>query len=193
MWELRDNNVMRILLGMAAGTTLFVTISFGVAQVAAQEISIETIALDGDPAPGADAGSTFNRFKDVAVNGSRAVAFHASLIRVGFDDCHAGLWAGPLNNVALVACEGFPAPDTEVGTNYFGPGDGGVPNKNGQVAFTSRLRGVGLSIFGDEGIWLGSPGNLVSSSIIGRMYSCVFSSIAACMAFSSCRGQFLFK
>ena len=138
-------------------------LALGGARAVAQQITIETVALDGDPAPGADAGSTFFTFNDVGAIAS-GTAFRAFLRTSGFGDCDEGLWAGPASGVALVACEGFPAPDTEVGTVFVTPGGGfpgtSVANDVGQVAFPSRLRGIGVGFFDDEGIWLGSPGNV---------------------------------
>lgn len=152
------------------GVFAFIIVAFGAValvlgggRAVAQQIAIETVALDGDPAPGADAGSTFFTFNDVGAIAS-GIAFRAFLRTAGFNDCDEGLWVGPASGVALVACEGFPAPDTEAGTTFVTPGGGfpgtSVANDIGQVAFPSRLRGIGVGFFDDEGIWLGSPGSV---------------------------------
>jgi len=124
---------------------------------------ITTVALDGDYAPGANDGSTFFAFNDVAVNEAGQVFFRAFLVTQGFDDCDEGLWIGGPNELSLIACEGFPAPDTEEGTTFLAPGGGfpgsGIPDDIGQVGFNSRLRGADIP-FNDGGIWLGSPSNV---------------------------------
>ncbi len=156
-------NGLRVSKGVLA-------LAFGAAAVVlaggravAQDITIETVAVEGDIAPGAVEGSTFFAFNDPGAIGT-GIAFRAFLRTVGFNDCDEGLWVGPATGLGLVACEGFPAPETEPGTTFLTPGGGfpgtSVANDVGQVAFPSRLRGIGVSIFEDEGIWVGSPDNV---------------------------------
>jgi hypothetical protein len=142
---------------------LAIALSAGIGSVFAEGVQIRTVALDGDIAPGADPGSTFFAFNDLAVNDSGAVSFRGFLVPLGFDDCDEGLWSGLPGGLALVACEGFPAPDTEEGTTFLAPGNGfpgnSVINDLGEVGFTSRLSGT-VEPFTGEGIWLGPPGNV---------------------------------
>lgn len=143
-------------------SAIFLCVAAG--QVLAQEIDFKTVVLNGDSAQGADLGSTFFAFNDVAINDTAEVSFRAFLETIVFEGCDLGLWVGSPSSLSLVACDGYPAPETEEGVTFLGPG-GGFPgnsilNELGQIAFTAGLQGDSLSIYNDEGIWVGNPDNL---------------------------------
>ena len=130
----------------------------------ADEVEVETVVLTGEIAPGADPGATFTAFNDTGINEFGAVSFRGFLATTGYEDCDEGLWVGSPGNLGLVACEDYQAAGTEDGTTYLAPGGGfpgqSVMNDAEEMTFSSRLWADGISIFEDEGIWIGTSDNV---------------------------------
>lgn len=118
---------------------------------------IVAVALQGETAPGT--GSTFSLLanRGPAVNAAGQVAFKALFN----GNAASGIWLGRPGDLALVAKTADTAPGAEPDT-FLVLSDRPYLNRVGQVAFLASLNG------GDEGIWVGRPGNLALVALTGR-------------------------
>jgi hypothetical protein len=126
----------------------------------------ESIARTGNAAPGT--GLNFHRFESPAMNNVGYYVF-AGEVSGATNTTNQGIWAGPSNNLQLVAREGSGAP------NYTGTGTIGTFNffslnpfennplveSQSQIAFFGYIEGPGIT-FGvnNNGLWAGTPGNI---------------------------------
>lgn len=117
------------------------------------------VVRSGDPAPGTDPGINFFSLADPVLNNAGAVAFSAGLIGGGVLFNTPGIWSGLPSNLELVARAGLPAPVTEAGT-VFSDLSTPILNGAGDVAFHATLTGPSVNQANNQGIWIGSPGNL---------------------------------
>lgn len=123
-------------------------------------MEIETLALSGQPVPGAPDGARFGRFVFVpALNDAGEVVFSGTLEQ-GTGGVTAsndrGLWiVDAERRTRLIAREGSPAPGGPPGSVFASMSQLPVLNDRGQVAFTGFLRlGVGGVTFADSaGVW----------------------------------------
>lgn len=118
---------------------------------------LEVVALEGDRAPGADAGVRFGSIRDnlTIINNAGQIVFSARALSTQDALSDTGIWATDADGLLqLVALEGNSAPGT--GDPEITFRDIGSPNLNdaGQVAFRSRLRGPGVNTLNIAGIWL---------------------------------------
>ena len=110
--------------------------------------AVTAVARVGTPAPG---GGNFNGFDEPLLNGAGQVAFEGFLTG---STSTRGIFAGTPGALAAVARNGDPAPG---GGNY-----SDFPflllNGAGQVAFRSRLTGLGVTAANDAALFAGLPG-----------------------------------
>jgi len=113
------------------------------------------VAREGDTAPGTSAGTNFTFFSKPVINGQGHTAFWGSLLvdtGAATVSNNTGIWSeGSGNGLALVAREGFTAPD--VGLGRFSILNDPVLNGAGQVAFIATLFGTGVHASNNSGIW----------------------------------------
>ncbi|HWL94452.1 MAG TPA: choice-of-anchor tandem repeat NxxGxxAF-containing protein [Phycisphaerae bacterium] len=132
---------------------------------------LELVALAGDstgaggtPAPGVPDANFSDLFTPVDVDAEGRSAFVAEIAGAGVDVTNdTGIWAGTVDELALVAHEGDAAPNTDAGVNFdeFDRILGGTPRINaGRVAFHATLIGTDIDETNNEGIWSGEPGAL---------------------------------
>ena len=130
--------------------------------------TFDKIILQGDPAPGTEAGTVFgNAFTYVPLvphiseTGDVAIAAFLSGPQVNASN-HTGLWAGMPGALSLVARAGSPAPGTPAGVVFrsfpvdfdpFAPELG-----NGHLAFHATLSGTGVGPTNDAGVWTRAAG-----------------------------------
>ncbi len=124
-----------------------------------------TVALSGDPAPGAPTGVVFDGFVTPVINASGTIAFRATLSGTGVSSANdAGIWAGQPGLLQGVAREGDAAADTfnsEVYADLLTPtGFNLVLNDAGEVGFLGVLDGPSVSVFDEDAVWVGAPGSL---------------------------------
>ena len=147
-------NALRVVLrgGVLAGALL---------SGPAWGLSIQTVVLTGDLAPGAGGSATYNSFSTPTLNDAGQTAF------VGFLDPgggvttsnDTGIWSGGAGSVALVAREGDVAPGTSSAT-YSGF-NAPVLNDAGQTAFRGSLnQGGDVTTSNNSGIWSEGSGSL---------------------------------
>ncbi len=120
----------------------------------AQAQTLRTVAISGDPAPGAGSGASFFDFEGLVLNDAGQVAFLGELTGTEVVDSNSlGIWSeGGGSGLALVARSGSAAPDVSSGV-YFGGLGNPVLNNVGQTAFAGGLVGEGAIPFIDNGIW----------------------------------------
>ena len=145
-------------------TMMAATLCVGIGGPAfAGPVTFRTVALSGDPAPGASAGATFFVFKSSpTINSAGQTAFKA-VPTVDFVD---GIWSEGTGTLSLVASWGDPAPGTPAGVTFTQvlPNTIVYPlphlNDAGQTAFVSSLTGPGVNGSNDLGIWTEGSGTL---------------------------------
>ena len=118
---------------------------------------LEVVALEGEPAPGADAGVSFGSIRDnrTVINNAGQIVFSAQVLSTQDGLSETGIWVTDADGLLkLVALGGNSAPGTGDPEIVFR--GIGSPNLNdaGQVAFRSRLRGPGVNNLNIAGIWL---------------------------------------
>jgi hypothetical protein len=118
----------------------------GPAALAATGYDIDTIALQGAPAPGT--ADNFGEFLDVALDESGRVAFGAPL---SSGVPNAGVWVDPGTGAELRVRNGHPAPAPQVGTYVFFGGFTRL-DETGRVGFGGVLTG------GIDGVFLDTAG-----------------------------------
>jgi hypothetical protein len=139
---------------------------------AAHAATLRTVALSGQPAPGAPNGISYGTFRAPVLNDVGQTAFHATLIGSGVDSTnYYGLWSEGSGSLALVARSGSHAPGMPSGVNYarfsfcvtcppnhsaYRP----ALNNAGQTAFRASLTGSGADSTNDTGIWSEGSGSL---------------------------------
>lgn len=127
------------------------------------QVIYQRVVGRGDPAPGAEAGSslTFRGFSSPSIGPAGQVAFGGALAGPGVNDWNdAGYWAGRAGSLGMVMREQAAAPGTDATYRPPLPAFGPVPppvNSSGAVLFFSALTS---GRFGDGGIWIGPPGGV---------------------------------
>jgi hypothetical protein len=127
-------------------------------QATSAQVTLTPVAISGRIAPGTDT-ALFDSFGGAALNANGDVAFYSTLDGLGVSDQNnTGIWAGALP-AGLAAREDDRPPGTPGGVEFdtlsdpmLGPG--------GHVAFRATLRGLGVNIENDAGIWSGRPAAL---------------------------------
>jgi len=156
-----------LILSTAAGW-------FGLAPDAHGALSIRTVVLTGEQAPGAAPGVVFEQFNNVIgsndpiINNAGQVVFGGQLSGPGIDNSNQrGLWseAGG-SGLGLVARHGEPAPGAGPGVvfSFLAPP---VLNDAGQVAFRSEIAGPGIDASNGTGIWSQAGGSLALAILAG--------------------------
>ncbi len=131
--------------------------------------TLQLVARDGDPAPGAGPGMVYGRgpFPSIEsvigpfINDAGQIAFRKSVIPAGSSGSgDNGIWLGAAGSMQLLALVGNDAPGTEPGVTYQDLTSDPVLNGAGQVVFSGRLIGPGIDATNDRGIWLGTDSSL---------------------------------
>lgn len=119
-------------------------------------LTIRTVAVTGDVAPGTD-GATYDAFGPVVLNHAGEAAFTATLTQGGAVDASndLGMWSEGTGALALIQRRGSPA----VGTAATWDAAIAPPvfNDAGQVAFHGTLSGTGVALSNDRAVWVGGP------------------------------------
>jgi hypothetical protein len=120
--------------------------------------SFRTVALSGQPAPGANPGENFgpfafnDQFYGVTLNGQGRVAFRGNLTNTGLSN-DSGLWSDGGGSLFLLAREGASAPDTEPDTLFASGLYTPIINDLGQTAFRGWLDYPPYGQNNDPAIW----------------------------------------
>ena len=146
---------LRTRTGILSAIILFAGIS-----AADAEVSIETVALTGDPAPGT-IGRTFAFLRIPALNGLGEAIFTAALDPSDFTD-REGLWVGNSDSLVSIVRQGDMAPGAS-GRTFTQFGQTANSNLSGDVAFVGVLDSSDRT--NDFGIWVSNEGNL---SLVAR-------------------------
>lgn len=123
------------------------------------------VAIEGEVAPGTAGGegNQFFLFESPTVNDHGEIAFHARVRGSGvYSSDDNGIWSDAGGNgLQLVARSGEAVPGTPDGVEFaIDPLHQLSFNNRGQLAFASRLDGVGIDRSNDWGIWSGKTGDL---------------------------------
>ena len=136
-----------------------------VAMYAGNIASPQQVARADDAAPGTPAGVTYLSFGIPVLNDAAQLAYIVSLAGSGVSSTNdSAIYAGSFASPQLIAREGNAAPGTTAGVNYLTLG---VPtlNDTGQIAFTTRLTGTGVTGANDAALYAGT---LVSPQLVAR-------------------------
>ncbi len=119
---------------------------------------LQLIVREGDQASGAGTGVKFTSFKNMILNAEGHVAFIGFLKGPGVDNMNdEGIWLQRDDSLNLVTRAGDAAPGTGLGVMFGTPYNlaFGEPvfNGVGQTAFLGSLRGSGVDLTNDSGIW----------------------------------------
>ncbi len=125
------------------------------------------LAREGNPAPSGVPGAVFRSFiAPATINNNGIVVFEATVTGPGVDNGNnEGIYAASVAGLRPVALEGSPAPGFP-GVSLGDPANvsGGLRyvalNDAGEVAFTARLTGPGVSFSNNEALYTGRPGSL---------------------------------
>lgn len=154
--------------GRAVFGACIAALLFGIADPARGQVTFDTVAIGGGPAPGlpgvfiADPivppGSLF---VDMALNARGEVACAFVLEGPDVADNNLAAWVGRPGDLKLLARKGEPAPGAPntIFLSVGGTFDASF-NDLGQVAFITFLGGVGTDFSNNVGIWFGTPGDL---------------------------------
>lgn len=130
--------------------------------------AILTIAITGQPAPGAPAGTSFSSLEAVELNERGDILFFSNLLgpNTSFNN-DRGLFLFEASNFHLLALEGDPAPGTPL---TFSGLDVGIPvlNNAGTVAFRAAVFDPINATDAGFGIWVGGPDALVPVARSGQ-------------------------
>jgi hypothetical protein len=126
--------------------------------------SLELVARAGSPAPGTPAGVVFRGFPESfelisPETGASRLVFSGALTGPGVDLTNdAGVWAGPLGSLDLIARTGSPAPGGTglVFTQAFHVGG----SFGGDALIVGRVHGAGVTSDTDEAFWTDRDGAL---------------------------------
>jgi hypothetical protein len=114
-------------------------------QAQADHVPIELVVEEGDQAPGMAAGITFYILGVPTINAVGEIAFFATITDEPNSFLDKTVWAGPPDDLRLVAREGDAAPQTETGTTFVGFGLETAPvlASTGRLAFDASLSSPG--------------------------------------------------
>jgi hypothetical protein len=116
--------------------------------------AMQTVALEGTAAP---AGGNYTIFSSPVLDGAGRVAFITSLAGGA---ATRGIFTGSPGALQTVALQGTPSPDG-IGNIDVDFDATAAMNGAGQVAFTSRLSGTGVTAANDNGLFVWSAGSLL--------------------------------
>lgn len=146
----------RTLLAIAASLIYFNRATAGV-------VSLRTVAVSNQLAPGATGDVRFSSFQKPILNRHGRVAFCATLSGTNVSTGNnSGYWFEDANGLGLIAREGAPAPGTPAGVLFSEltmENDTAI-NSSGCFAFWGQLTGSGINSNNNRGIWWTGPGAL---------------------------------
>lgn len=122
--------------------------------------NLQVVVHTGINAPGTSAGVSFEAFNEPTLNSSGEIAFIGFLAGAGVVEANRqGIWSGSSNNLELAARSGDHAAGTGAGVSfsYF---NNPLLNDAGDISFRAGVSGTGVTSNNNEGIWIGSGGNL---------------------------------
>ncbi len=117
---------------------------------------LQIVAREGDPAPGVEPGVNFINFSSRPTqNADGDVGFFGVLNGPGIDNSNGfGLWAGPRDDLQLVARVGSQAHSLPEGTSYTEFVDHGLADGH-NFFYRARFAGPGVNDENDDGYWWG--------------------------------------
>lgn len=118
---------------------------------------LETIALEGDSAPGTSAGARFGTLQtfSTVINKGGQIAFSARVLSTLNALSDEGIWASDSNGLPrLIVLEGNPAPGTLNSGITFRTVESFKLSDAGQITFSGRLQGGGVNNSNNRGVWL---------------------------------------
>jgi hypothetical protein len=132
----------------------------GASSFVARPVTIRTVALSRDQAPGMPVGVKFNYFESIAptINELGQIAFQARLV-IGNDSEYSSIWSEGSGALASVAVVGMPAPGIPLGRPFVSLGgpainDAGATVFHGTLAWRNSPESPGDVVFGyHAGIW----------------------------------------
>ncbi|BBO32810.1 hypothetical protein PLANPX_2422 [Lacipirellula parvula] len=123
--------------------------------------ALQLVARKGDNAPGVPASVKYEALSPPALNDAGQVAYHAVLTGSGVTVANdRAIYAGSRTAPQLVARTGDAAPGMPAGVTYASLSLSLLPvlNDAGQVAYTARLKGSGVTASNDAAVYAGLPG-----------------------------------
>jgi uncharacterized cupin superfamily protein len=132
-----------------------------VPNIAVSAVALRTVALSGQPAPGAPAGTNFRHFNDPPViNSLGHTGFKGALTDGSMANLGNGIWFESNGTIQLVAGVGVQGPNAPTGV------DPPALNAAGQSAFYG-VRGDGSGNV-NSGAWIEQSGNLELIALAGH-------------------------
>src|SRR5687768_4154078 len=149
--------------GHAAALGLSLVCVLGAGARAGAAVKYDTVALKGQPAPGAPAGVNYLFLGVPSLNNAGHVSYVADLTGPGVTGANeAAFFAGPFAAPQLVAREDDAAPGTPAGVRYSLVDADIEPNNTdlvitdaGDAAFRPRLIGTGVTTANDGALYAG--------------------------------------
>lgn len=140
--------------------------------LSAQGVVFDTVALSGQPVPGAAPGTTFYSFDDPVLNDAGQTAFRADLVGPGLSLFNrTGIFSGSTSALTAVARHGDPVPGTAM-VMSFSPSSSwaGIPflNNAGQITFTAGLANPGQLFSTSSGLFAYAGGALEAVFLEGE-------------------------
>ena len=118
--------------------------------------TLSLVAREGDAAPGAGDGVSFASLpSELSLNDQGQIAFVARLTGTNDDVIFSDVGG----TLSLVAREGDAAPGAGAGVSFSGFGNLQLNNQD-EIAFSASVRGTGVTVANNEGIFLQSDGML---------------------------------
>jgi hypothetical protein len=129
--------------------------------------SVGLVARSGGSAPGMGAGVNFTGLWGPSLNDVGDVVFRGSMSGIGVTSGNnVGIWSGQNGNLSLRVRTGTQAPGLPAGVNFSELAEYPSINDTGQLAFTGRVTGSGITSSNNTGIWSDASGAL---SLIARI------------------------
>jgi len=125
-------------------------------------MGLTLVARAGSPAPGTSTSFSFIS-QPIVLNDNGQTAFSAAL--VGPSSGNISIWSEGRGALALIARKGEQAPGTLPGVNFVGLSNPAL-NNVGQTAFSGTLKGPGVGLSNDRGVW--SEGGGAGVAIVAR-------------------------
>jgi hypothetical protein len=122
--------------------------------------NLALVARDGDQAPGTTSGTLFNTVRRPVLSDNGTLSFAGSITGIGSQFTLDGIWNGTAGNLSILAREGWDAPGMGPGVKFLTFHESLGINSHGLTAFSALLVGNGIDALNDEGIWVGSQGNV---------------------------------
>jgi hypothetical protein len=122
--------------------------------------TLNMVMRGGMPAPGTPVGVNFSLVTDPELNNAGNIAFRSVLTGTGVNANNSqGYWSTTPGSLQLIARSGTQPPGTSGDAAFLNMNQISM-NETGEVVFSATLRGTGISLFNDDGIWWQGSGPL---------------------------------